>query len=102
MAEKKTLEERYGDEVLSDNAALNHFSQCKDCIFRDKTTVNGVECGYNKGVCHIYGKLTASRLKYSSGELVFPYTPIEPGDKPNEVYDNTGQCEFYEKEKKQK
>lgn len=99
MAEKKTLEERYADEVLSDNASLNHYSQCKDCVFRDKRMVSGVECGYNKGVCRIYGKLTASRLRYSNGELVFPYTPVEVADKPNEVYDNTGKCEYYEREK---
>lgn len=99
MAEKKTLEERYADEVLSDNASLKHYSQCKDCIFRDKAIVNGVECGYNKGVCRIYGKQTASRLRYSSGELVFPYTPLEIADKPNDVYNNTGKCDYYEKEK---
>ena len=70
MAEKKTLEERYADEVLTDNAALNHYSQCKDCIFRDKRVVGGEECGLEN-----------------------------PGDKPPDIYDNTGQCEFYEKEK---
>lgn len=99
MAEKKTLEERYADEVLTDNAALNHYFQCKDCIFRDKRIVGGEEIGYDKCVCRIYGKLTASRSRYSSGELFFPYTPIEVADKPNDVYNNTGQCEYYEREK---
>lgn len=100
--EKKTLEERLEGDILTDNAVLNHFSQCKDCIFRDKTVVNGVECGYDKCVCRIFGKLTASRLRYSNGELVFPYTPIEPGDKLNEVYNNTANCEYYEREKRKK
>ena len=100
--EKKTLSERYADEVLTDNTALNHYSQCKGCVFRDKTTVSGEECGWQKAVCHIYGRSTASRLKYSSGELVFPYTPVEPGDKPNEVYSNTTNCEYYEQEKRKK
>lgn len=100
--EKKTLSERYADEALTNNAALNHYSQCKGCVFRDKTTVGGEECGWQKAVCHIYGKSTASRLKYSNGELVFPYSPIEPGDKPNEVYNNTANCEYYEQEKRKK
>lgn len=100
--EKKTLSERYADEVLTDNTALNHYSQCKGCIFRDKTTVSGEECGWQKAVCHIYGRSTASRLKYSNGELVFPYTPVEPDDKPNEVYNNTANCEYYEQEKRKK
>ena len=64
--EKKTLSERYADEVLTDNTALNHYSQCKGCVFRDKTTVSGEECGWQKAVCHIYGRSTASRLKYST------------------------------------
>lgn len=100
--EKKTLSERYVDEVLTDNTALNHYSQCKGCVFRDKTTVSGEECGWQKAVCHIYGRSTASRLKYSNGELVFPYTPVEPSDKPNEVYSNTANCEYYEQEKRKK
>lgn len=99
MVEKKTMEERYADEILSDNAALNHYSQCKDCIFRDKRIVGGEEIGYDKCVCRIYGKLTASRTQYSSGEPFFPYTPFETADKPNNVYNNTGKCEYYEKEK---
>lgn len=98
MAEKKTLEERYADEILTDNAALNHYSQCKDCIFRDKRLVGGEECGYDKSVCHIYGKISAERINKTTPDF-FPYTPIEPGDKPPDIYNNTGQCEFYEKEK---
>ncbi len=98
MAEKKTLEERYADEILTNNEILNHYSQCKDCIFRDKTTVNGKECGYNKCVCRIYGELTASRSTYSDGEPMFPYIPVEYEDKPHYVCENTEPCEYYEKE----
>lgn len=75
--EKKTLEERYGDEILTDNTALNHFKQCKDCLFRDRTSVQGKECGWDKGCCRIY-----------------PY----PESKPHGVYKNIEPCEFYEKE----
>lgn len=102
MAEKKTLEERYADDVLTNNEVLNHFSQCKDCIFRDKNTVNGRECGYDKCICRIYGKLTASRLRNLDGKPIVLYTPVENEDKPNYVYNNTGVCEYYEKEKQKK
>lgn len=99
MDEKPTLEERYADDILTNNEALNHFSQCKDCIFRDKTFGN--DCGYNKCVCRIYGRMTASRAIYQ-GKPIFPYTPIEYEDKPHHVYENTEPCEFYEKEKQKK
>lgn len=33
MAEKKTFEERYADEVLSDDTQKPKCEQCKDCIF---------------------------------------------------------------------
>ena len=74
--EKQTFEERYANDILSNNTALNHYSQCKDCVFRDLTKVNGKECGYYKGNCDM-----------------FPY----PQTKPKEVYNNTDMCEFYEK-----
>ena len=98
MTEKKSLEERYADEILTDNSALNHYSQCKNCAFRDKRLIGGEEYGYDKSVCRIYGKRTASTLKASDGSLFFPYTPIEVEDKPQGVYDNTEKCEYYEKE----
>lgn len=94
----KTLEERLADDILTDNAALNHFSQCKDCIFRDKTSAFGKEIGYEKCVCRMYGRISAARINETYPNF-FSYTPIEPGDKPMEIYHNTGQCEFYEKEK---
>lgn len=73
---EKTLFERYGDEVLTDNKALNHYAQCKTCIFRDKTKVNGEECGWDKGFCHIY-----------------------ENQKPHEIYKNEIECEYYEEQK---
>lgn len=93
--EKKTLEERYENEVLTDNAALNHFSQCRDCIFRDKTTVQGKECGWNKCFCMVYGKVSVSRIT----QLNIAYTPLNNEDKPTSIYENAEPCEFYEKEK---
>lgn len=98
MAEKKSLEERYADEVLTDNSALNHYSQCKNCAFRDKRLIGDEEYGYDKSVCRIYGSRTASTLKASDGKPFFSYTPIEANDKPQGVYDNTEKCEYYEKE----
>lgn len=41
----KTMEERYGDEVLSDNS--HHYLQCKDCFFRD-------ERNYKRGNCRMF------------------------------------------------
>lgn len=93
--EKKTLEERYSGEVLTDNAALNHFAQCRTCAFRDKTIVQGKECGWNKCFCRVYGKASVSRIP----QLKISYTPLNNEDKPNGVYNNTEPCEFYEKEK---
>lgn len=74
--EHKTLDERYGDEVLTDNTTLNHFSTCKNCLFRDMTAVQGKECGWKKGCCEMY--------QY-------------PASKPQGVYDNTEPCDYYEK-----
>lgn len=93
--EKKTLEERYENEVLTDNAALKHFAQCRNCVFRDKTTVQGKECGWNKSFCRVYGKASVLRIP----QLKIPYTPLNNEDKPTGIYDNTEPCEFYEKEK---
>ena len=81
--DKKTLDERYGDEILTDNAALNHYAQCKDCVFRFKDYFifrgKKYECddsyGWQKCVCHMYSE-----------------------DKPDEVYKNTEECLYYEKE----
>lgn len=76
MAEKKTLEERYADEVLSDNTQFEKYRQCKDCIFRDDGTVYSNH--YTKSSCRMY-----------------PY----PKFKPLAVMDGSEQCDYYEKEK---
>lgn len=102
MGEKKTLSERYAGEILTDNAALNHYSQCKDCVFRHKMVEDGEEYGYRTCVCRIYGRATALRSKYSNGKPFYSYTPMEYEDKPRGVYENTEQCEYYEKEKQRK
>lgn len=73
--ENKTLEERYANEVLTDNAAFDKCKQCKDCVFRDDGTVYSNH--YQKGCCAIY-----------------PY----PSFKPNGVMMNREKCEYYEKE----
>ncbi|MBQ8416983.1 MAG: hypothetical protein IJX13_08845 [Clostridia bacterium] len=78
MKKKPTLEEHYEADILTDNAALNHYAQCKDCFFRDKTTVNGKECGWKKGACKIY--------EY-------------PNFKPDDVMRDRVECEYYEKQK---
>lgn len=83
--EYKTLWERYGDEKLTDNAALNHFKQCRDCVFRYKNyfVFDGKQYGceekdgWKKGSCHIFK---------------------HPQSKPNDVFNNTGKCDFYEKD----
>lgn len=72
----KELTERHADEVLTDNAALMPYQMCKTCIFRDKTTVQGNECGWKKGNCTIY--------EY-------------PKFKPHDVMLNV-ECEYYEKD----
>lgn len=97
--EKKTLSERYANEVLTDNSALNHYSQCKGCVFRDKRVIDGEEHGWNKSVCRMYGRITAKHTNETTPGF-FSYDPIELNDKPDEVYNNTGECEFYEKEKR--
>lgn len=95
--QKNTVTARHWDEVLTNNAVLNHYSQCKDCIFRDKTEFNGKEIGYNKCVCRIYGGLFAARTNEIYPNY-YPYSPIEDEDKPNGVYENTEECEYYEQE----
>lgn len=77
--DKKTLENRYGDEVLTNNTALSKCKQCKDCIFRDDGTVYSND--FRKGNC-----------------AMFPY----PQSKPINVIKNIEPCEFYEKDNRLK
>lgn len=61
MAEKKSLEERYADEVLSDNTQIEKYRQCKNCIFRDGGTVYSNH--YQKGCCRMYLIRSSSLMK---------------------------------------
>lgn len=79
MAKKdQTMEERYSNDILTNNAALNPYKQCKNCAFRDKTAVQGVECGWKKGNCEIF--------RY-------------PAFKPDDIMRNRDACEFHMKDK---
>ena len=73
--EKKTIEQRYEEEVLTDNTKIPKCNQCKNCMFRDDGTVYSND--YKKSCCTMY--------QY-------------PGMKPIGVINNTEECEFYEKE----
>lgn len=70
-------------------AGVTWFSpeQCKNCIFRfkDHFTIAGktFKCTESEG----YKKSSCEMFKY-------------PGMKPREVMDNSGQCEYYEQEKR--
>lgn len=77
MSEKKTLEERYGSEILTDNTKISKYKQCKDCSFR-KSRINGVLYDdYRKTCC-----------------MIFPY----PEMKPIQLYNGSTECEYYEKD----
>ena len=73
--EKKTLEQRYKDETLTDNTKLSKYRQCKDCFFRDDGTVYTND--YRKCCC-----------------VMYPY----PSHKPMGIMKNTETCEYYVKE----
>lgn len=76
MKEYKTFEERYKDEILSDNSKLENCKQCKDCAFWNDGTVWSND--YKKSCCMIY--------QY-------------PSCKPMHVINNKGLCEYYSKVK---
>ena len=72
MAKMKSFEERYGDEILSDNTHADYCRQCKDCAMwgiGDDPFSNR----YDKGNCSM-----------------FP----NPDHKPVYVINNQGQCPF--------
>ncbi len=71
---EKSLEERYADDILTDNTALDKYRQCKTCAFRDKTEVQGKECGWIKGVCEVFQ---------------------HPSFKPDDVMRNRDVCDYY-------
>ncbi|MFI3166480.1 MAG: hypothetical protein R3Y32_00005 [Bacillota bacterium] len=69
----KTFDERYGDEILTDNSKIKTCEQCKDCRFQDDGTAWTND--YKKAYCSLY--------QY-------------PQHKPMEVIHCTEECEFYE------
>lgn len=72
----KTFDERYSDEHLTDNSSVEKCKQCKSCIFQSDGTVWSND--YQKSCCSMY--------QY-------------PQSKPIEIIKNTGNCEYYEKQK---
>lgn len=75
---EKAFSERYASETLTDNKALDHFRQCKDCFFRVGGTMDGGTLdNYRRGSC-----------------TMFPY----PESKPHGVYTGSDECEHYVKE----
>ena len=81
LEKEKTLSERIAADTMSDNTQFPKCEQCKACIFRDKTSWEGKECGWEKSICEMY-----------------PY----PKWKPHSVVYGKEPCEFYEKEKQWK
>lgn len=74
MAEKqKTLQERWDEEVLTDNTQFEVCKQCKECIYQSDGTVWSNH--YQKGCCQKY-----------------PY----PKFKPAKVIDNKEKCPYRE------
>lgn len=72
---KKTLQERWDEEVLTDNTQFENCKQCKACINRYDGTVWSNH--YTKSSCKKY-----------------PY----PKMKPIEVINNTANCPYYNEE----
>lgn len=77
MDEKKSLEERYGSEILTDNTKIPKYEQCKDCKFRKMKIGDSMIDDYRRSSC-----------------MIFPY----PNMKPIQFYDGSAKCEFKEKE----
>lgn len=59
------------NEILTNNVALKHCTQCEDCIYRDDGTVWSND--FRKSSC-----------------MMYPY----PAFKPSRVMQNTGFCDF--------
>lgn len=74
MKEKKTLYERYKDEVLSDNSQNQDYKECRDCIHWN---MGGEYDSYKKAICRKYPKM-----------------------KPIGVIKNRSKCEFKEASQK--
>jgi hypothetical protein len=50
--EKKTLQQRWDEETLSDNSQIENCQQCKNCNFKDDGTVWSNH--YTKSCCQMY------------------------------------------------
>jgi hypothetical protein len=74
-----TLSERLKDDIPGYTNGFISFNQCETCKFRNKTTVNGKECGWKKCFCE--------KFKESDNNW---------NGKPEFVYESTSKCEFYE------
>lgn len=70
-----TMEERYKDDILSDNTQIDYCVQCKDCIFWCNNDADYYSNAYDKACCDMY-----------------PF----PEFKPDFVLNNTGECEYKE------
>lgn len=68
---KKTLQERWNEETLSDNTQIENCKQCKNCMHQDDGTLWSNH--YTKSSCRM-----------------FPY----PKMKPSAVINNTGKCPY--------
>ena len=73
--EKKTLQERWDEDILTDNTQFENCKQCKDCIFTSDGTVWSNR--YDKSSCQKY-----------------PY----PDMKPVGIIDNKEKCPYRETE----
>jgi len=72
---KKTLGERYTDEILTDNSDANYCAQCKKCKKWGNDPKDFFSNKHNKSNCD-----------------AFPY----PGIKPDYVINNTNKCDYRE------
>ena len=74
--EYKSFEERYENEILSDNSQKEDCKQCKNCVFQSDGTVWSND--YRKCSCMVYQ---------------------HPNTKPLDVIDNKAECQFFNKRK---
>ncbi|MBQ6713247.1 MAG: hypothetical protein IJN28_05635 [Selenomonadales bacterium] len=73
IRKKKTLQERWDEEILTDNTQFEYCKQCKDCTFQSDGSVWSNH--YTKASCQKYR---------------------HPKFKPIEVIDNKGNCPYRE------
>lgn len=61
---KKSLSERYADDILTDNTKIVMYSQCKNCKYRDGRGTSWDYHGYQKGICKKWdGKVDGTGYK---------------------------------------